>query len=305
MIHLKNICPKRTHRQNKSRRRRLALATALLLAVFAPRLAYAQADNLQSAAPPSAPGQTPEQHGKILIDEMIAALGGDAWLNRATISTEGRTATFFQGRPNPGVDYANDYRRFATAGQPDATRQNFLGDRGMILPGKVVDVVHIWRDGHGYEITYKGRTELPEKQVASFYRNRAHSIEEVIHNWIHQSGVMIVAEGTTMVERRLADKVSVLTADNDNVTFELDATTHLPLRRTFQWRNPEFRDFDEEVETFDDYHTIQGLPTALTLTIYHNGDIASQRYLTKVTYNEPLDPTLFDPTAVVTKLKKK
>ena len=46
--------------------------------------------------------------------------------------------------------------------------------------------------------------------------------------------MMILAEGTTMVERRMADKVTVLSANNDAVTIELDATTHLPLRRTFK-----------------------------------------------------------------------
>ena len=113
---------------------------------------------------------------------------------------------------------------------------------------------------------------------------------------------MIVAEGTSMVGRRLADKVTVLTANNDAVTLELDVNSHLPMRRTFQWRNPQFKDFDEYVEEYDDYQTIQNLPTAITVTSYKNGDMVGQRYLTKVTYNVPADPSLFDPAAV---LKKK
>ena len=90
---------------------------------------------------------------------------------------------------------------------------------------------------------------------------------------------MIVSEGTAMVERRLADRVTVLTANNDAVTLDLDAATHLPIRRTFQWRNPQFNDYDEDAETYDDYHTIQGLPTPMTVTRYHNGDMTNQRYL--------------------------
>jgi hypothetical protein len=105
-----------------------------------------------------------------------------------------------------------------------------------------------------------------------------------------------------MVDRRLAERISVLTANNDAVTLDLDATTHLPIRRSFRWRNPQFNDYDEESETYSDYHTIQGLPTALTITRYHNGEISNQRYLTKVVYNVPLDPTLFDPAVL---LKKK
>jgi hypothetical protein len=112
----------------------------------------------------------------------------------------------------------------------------------------------------------------------------------------------VVAEGTVMVERRLADRITVLTATNDAVTLDLDAATHLPLRRSFHWRNPQFKDYDEEAESYDDYHTIQGLPTAMTITRYHNGEISNQRYLTKVVYNLPMDPSLFDPAVL---LKKK
>jgi hypothetical protein len=218
------------------------------------------------------------------------------------MQSDGRTSTFFHGQPNPYTTDYHDLRRFAAPGLPEAERIGFLTDRGMILPGKKIDVVQIWKDGHGYEVTYKGQAELPKEQVADYYRRQAHSVEEVVHSWIHAPGVMIVSEGTSMVERRLCDKVTVLTANNDAVTFELDSTTHLPIRRTFQWRNPQFNDYDEEQETYDDYHTIQGLPTPLTITRYHNDDMTSQRYLTKVVYNLPADPSLFDPATL---LKKK
>jgi hypothetical protein len=233
---------------------------------------------------------------------MIAALGGDAWLNRTTIQSDGRTSSFFHGEPNPYTTDYHDLRRFAASGQPDADRIGFLTDRGMIMPGKKVDVVQIWTRGHGYEITFKGQTDLPKEQVEDFYRRYQHSVEVVVHDWIHAPGVMILAEGTTMVERHFADKITVLTANNDAVTFDIDSATHLPIRRTFQWRNPQFNDFDEEVETYDDYHTIQGLPTALNITRYHNGDMTNQRYLTKVVYNVPADRSLFDPATL---LKKK
>jgi len=287
-------------------------ALAILLAAFvAPARLYAQASEIPSAAPPSAAdlGQTSEQRGRALLDQMIAALGGDAWLNRTSMEIEGRTAAFFHGAPDPGVIEYQETLRFAapnaTPAQPEADRVGFLTERGMILPGKKIDVVQIWKEGQGYEVTYKGQTDLPKEQVEEHYRRRGHSIEEVVNKWTKAPGVMIVAEGSTMVERRLADKVTVLTADNDAVTLELDAATHLPLRRTFQWRNPQFKDFDEDAEEYDDYHTIQGLPTAMTITRYHNGDMISQRFLTKVVYDAAVEPSYFDPATVVAKLAKK
>jgi len=279
----------------------LLLAAAALLA--APQRLRAQASDLPSAAPASATtGQSDTDRGRQLIDQMIAALGGQTWLNRATIQMDGRTSSFFHGQPNPTITEYHEVRRLPASGQPEADRVGFLTERGMILPGKKIDVVQIWTKGKGYEVTYKGQTDLPKEQVEDYYRRSAHTIETVVHDWLNAPGVMIVAEGTLMVERRLADRVSVLTANNDAVTLDLDAATHLPVRRTFRWRNTQFNDYDEEAESYDDYHTIQGLPTPMTVTRYHNGEMSNQRYLTKVVYNLPMEASLFDPSVV---LKKK
>jgi hypothetical protein len=285
--------------------KRLAFPVTLLIAatlLIAPRLC-AQASDIPSAAPASAaPGQSDTDRGRQLIDQMVAALGGEMWLNRATIQLDGRTSSFFHGEPNPSITEYHEQRRLALNGQPEADRIGFLTERGMIEPGKKIDVVQIWTAGNGTEITYKGQIALPKEQVEDYYRRRAHSIETVVQSWLKAPGVMVVSEGTVMVVRRLADRVTVLTTDNDAVTLELDATTHLPLRRTFRWRNPQFKDYDEESETYDDYHTIQGLPTPLTITRTHNGEMSNQRFLTRVVYNLPLAPSLFDPAVL---LKKK
>ncbi len=106
-----------------------------------------------------------------------------------------------------------------------------------------------------------------------------------------------------MVERRLTDKVTVLTDNNDAVTIELDANTHLPLKRSFKWRNEKFKDYDKDEESYDDYHTIQGLPTAMTLTRYRNDDMISQRFYEKVEYNTNLSPDLFNPDNLLQKKK--
>jgi hypothetical protein len=279
-----------------------AILALMLATTLSPLSAHAQARDIPSAAPVPTPGTTPEQRGRTLLDQMVTALGGDAWLHRTDMTVRGRTAAFFRGAPNGSVVEYSGSRQFPVQGRPDAERIGFITDKSPILPGKKIDVVQIWVDNHGYEVTYKGRNPLPAAQVEDYFRRRDHSVESVIRDWIHQPGVMVIAEGNSMVERRLAEKVTILTDQNDSVTLELDATTHLPLRRTFEWRNEQFKDHDEDVEEYDDYHTIQGLPTAMTLTRYHNGDMISQRFYSKVEYNSNLSPDLFNPDNL---LKKK
>jgi hypothetical protein len=286
-------------------------ALFLTLMLAAPIYARAQASDLPSAAPTLPSGQTQEQRGRILLDQMIAALGGDAWLHRKDMTVRGRSAAFFRGAPNgSNVEYSSD-RQFAhsadasqpgSQARPEAERIGFITDKSMFFPGKKIDVVQIWVDNQGYEVTYKGRIPLPKEQVEDYFRRRNHSIENVVTEWLKQPGVVVIAEGNSMVERRMAEKLTILSANNDAVTIELEASTHLPLRRTFEWRNTQFKDHDEDVEEYDDYHTIQGLPTPMTLTRYHNGDMNSQRFYTRVEYNSNLSPALFNPDNL---LKKK
>lgn len=265
-------------------------AFVLVAGLITPLHLFAQASAIPSAAPVAPAGMTPEQQGKKLLDQMLEALGGEAWLNRKDMQVEGRSASFFQGAPNGMVVEFTGWRRFSD----DAER---------IAYGKKRDVVQVWANGNGYEVTYKGRTELPKDQVTDYYRRQKHSIEAVIRDWIKAPGVMIVAEGQSTVDRHIADKLTVLSADNDAVTLELDATSHLPLRRTFRWRNETFKDYDEEAETYGDYHTVQGIPTPYNATRYRNGDMVSQRFLTSIIYAQGLSPDLFNPDNLLKKKK--
>ena len=280
------------------------LRTLFLVTVLtSPVALHAQASSIPSAAPGSSTAD-PEQRGRQLLDQMVAALGGPAWLNRQTMSTQGHTAAFFRDQPTgSNLEFA-EFFQFPLSGKPQVERIEFITPKGMIMPGKKRDVVQVWTPDQGYEITYKGKNPLPKEQVDDFLRRRAHSIEAIIAVWLKAPGVVVVSEGTTMVERRTADKISILSANNDAVTLELDANTHLPLARTFEWRNQQFKDHDEDREEYDNYQTYNGIPTPLTLSRYRNGDLVNQRFLSKVAYNQPLPADTFNPDAPLQQKKK-
>ena len=275
---------------------------ALLLAT--PAAALAQASEIPSAAPTLAPGQTPEQRGRELLDQMVTALGGPGWLNRQTADILGRSAAFFRDQPTGITTPFEEFFQFPNTAHPLAERIEFISPKGMIMPGTKRDVVQVWTADQGYELTYKGKTTLPKDQVEDYLRRRAHSVDAVITTWLKAPGVIVVSEGGSTVGRRAADKVSILSANNDAVTLELDSTTHLPLARTFEWRNDQFKDHDEDREEYDNYQTYNGIPTPLTITRYRNGDLTNQRYLNKVTYNPILPPETFDPNAPLAQKKK-
>jgi hypothetical protein len=238
--------------------------------------------------------------GRRLLDEMVAALGGEAWLNRQTWIFEGRTATFYKGQPDEGAPQFEEYYRV----HPFGERVVMISHFGAIIATDHRDVADVWTSDNGYEVTYKGTTVLPATEVAEYQRWRRHSLEVVVEEWLKQPGAAVTDEGSKMVERHPADEVSVLSATNDAVTVELDQSTHLPLSVSFQWRDPLYKDWNTEVQEFADYHAIQGIMTPYSIITMHNGDMTGERFLTRAAYNVKLPAELFDPSRPLEKKGK-
>lgn len=260
--------------------------------------------NAQASAIPSAqssPDTNDPQAGRKLLDKMVEALGGAAWLNVADYSCTGQTGTFYKNAANP---YVTQFERYVRL-QPFGERTIIVSKQGALIPTTKRDVAVIWTTDKGYEVTYKGKKEIPEKDEKEFFLYENHSLDKVMREWVKQPGVLITYEGTELIERKVADKVSILTAQNDGVTLDLDEITHLPISLTFQWRDPTYKDFNTEVQQYDDYHPIEGIMTPLTLTRLHNGDMTSEVFLKEVHYNVHFPPDLLDPDRPLAKSAKK
>ena len=61
-----------------------------------------------------------------------------------------------------------------------------------------------------------------------------------------------------MAERHMADQVTLISAENESITIQTDAQTHLPLSRSFQWRDPLYKDKNTEVEEYAAYRDVKG-----------------------------------------------
>ena len=225
------------------------------------------------------------QKAKQILDDMIRALGGEAYLTVRDITVEGRTYAFYEGRPR-GLGVL--FWRFWQA--PDQDRYELTKQR---------DVIDLFVGVKGYETTYKGTVAIDPKELANYLRRREHSLEWVIRTWLSASGSMILYDGPAIVEQNLADKVTILTVSNDSVTISVDQRTHLPVRTAFSYRDPIDRQFDEEAEVYSNYKVVQGINTPYSTVRMLNGDMSGQRYVNKVTYNTGLAPSLFEPKGML------
>lgn len=243
-------------------------------------------------------GVTAEQEkGRALLAQMVTAMGGEKWMHRGTERVEGKSASFYKSAPNPYETQFEEYLRL----QPFGERVVIVSKQGVFIPTTKRDVAEVWTPENGYEISYHGRKPLPKPEVEEFERRRMHTLDVVVNDWLKRPDTLVTFEGSTLEDRTLVDRVSVLTAVNDAVTLSLDQETHLPRSRAFEWRDPLYKDFNKDVERYDDWQPTGGVMTPLTITRYRNGDMVSQRFLTKVQYGLPMDPALFDPDRSLSK----
>jgi hypothetical protein len=122
--------------------------------------------------------------------------------------------------------------------------------------------------------------------------------------WLKDPQTILLYEGQKLAERHLADQVTLISSSNEAITIQTDTQTHLPLRRTFEWRDPLYKDKNLDAEEYDDYHVMDGFPTPLTITRFKNDDQIRQYFIVHVKYNQDLPPDLWDVDAVTRKIKK-
>jgi hypothetical protein len=230
------------------------------------------------------------RQARAALDAMVKALGGDAWLNMKNEMREGHIAAFFHGAPDLGTTETWEFHQW-----PDHDR---------IEVSKHRDVVEFFEGRQGWEVTYRGKKALPQDQVDEYLRRRDHSIETAVKLWMKDPRTILVYEGQRLAERHLADQVTLISAANEAVTILMDSQTHLPLRRTFQWRDPLYKDKNTDAEEYDDYHVVDGIPTPFTITRFTNDEQVRQYYVVHASYNQALAADFWDVDAAARHIVK-
>jgi hypothetical protein len=230
-----------------------------------------------------------QRKARQVLDATLQAMGGQAWLDIRRIRTKGQEAAFYQGKPAGPIS--------------DVTITTELPDKQFIHLGQKGRVVQIYAGDHAWEITYQGKKDLPAPKIEDALRWQNHSLRVVLGRWCRNPDTILMDEGQSMVERRVTEKIVVISPTNNAVTLEIDAESHLPLRLSFEWRDPRFHDKNLDTVEYDNYQRVNGIATPFTITHTHNGEIVRQRYLQTVEYNIAMPSGLFDPDRAAARLK--
>jgi hypothetical protein len=275
----------------------------VVLVLFCASAVGAQTTTPAPDAPPAASVPAPTTSGdagaakaRAALNAMVQALGGDRWLNQQNSYAEGRIAAFYEGKPTGATIQYWDWK---TPGMERLDLDEKSHDQH--------NWVQVFTPKACWEVTYRGVQPIKKMSedndpCGDAIRRSDHSIEEAVKVWMKDPSTVLLYEGRSMVERRMAEQVTLLNANDDSITILMDAETHLPLRRTYYWRDPVYKDRNQEDEEYDDYHMVDGLPTPFSVTRLHNGDMSMQRYVFKARYNVDLPSDIFNLDAIAAKI---
>jgi hypothetical protein len=255
-----------------------------VLAVLLVRIVPAQTTSAPApqSSQPIPVDQENAAKAKALVDQAIEALGGNAYLNISDITQEGRTYGFHHGEAE-GVGVV--FWRFFK--YPDEERIELTKKR---------DIIYIYRGNEGFEITYKGTRADDPKNVTDYTRRHHYALDWVLRHWLTEPGVAMFYEGPAVAAQKEAQQVTIMNAQNEAVTLYFDVNTHLPVKKSYSWRDPTDKQRNVEEEVYDAYRSVDGVMTPFSITRFYNGDMANQRFLTSVTYNKGFSDTLFSAT---------
>jgi hypothetical protein len=248
----------------------------------------------QQSSPDSAPA-SPATHpspniadenirkAKDVIEQAIQALGGGAYLNIRDREQQGRGFSFHHGRAS-----GNGVLFWSFAEFPDKERDELTPQR---------DIAELYVGNQGWEITYKGAHPMEDKDLNDYLRRRRFSLDTLLRTWVNDPSVALLYEGNAIAAQHQSLRITLINSKNESVSLFFDENTHLPIKKSFEWRDPVDKQKNLEEEVYENYRLVSGAMVPYNVTRFFNGDMASERFVNNVTINQGLDQAMFDPNS--------
>jgi hypothetical protein len=242
------------------------------------------------AAAAIAGAQGIEARGKKVVEDAVAALGGQKFLAMQDRIEKGRAYSFFHDQIS-GLSVAKIYTRYIFV-PPDRTGTD-LGLQEREAFGKNEDYYVLFRQEGAWEVTFRGPKELEKDRVR---RNRATTLNDVLYILrvrLHEPGIIFESQGSDVVENQPVEVVDITDSQNRVVRVYFHQTTKLPVQQSWVWRDPETKEREEEVTRFSRYRLTGGIQWPQQIHRERNGEKVYDIYSESVTVNQELTDNLF------------
>lgn len=238
-----------------------------------------------------ASAQTPgDARARKAIDDAVAALGGDKFLQMEDRIETGRAYSFYRERLS-GLSIAKIYTRYLTV--PPAKSGEELGLRERQAFGKNEDYAIVFREDGGSNVTYRGSKAMPKDDFERYRETMLHNVLYILRQRLQEPGLTFESRGSDVVDHLPVEVVDIIDSANRTTRVYFHQTTKLPVRQTWSRLDPKTKERDEEVTIFDRYREIQGIQWPQQITRERSGERIYQIFSESVVFNQDLTDDLF------------
>ena len=244
----------------------------------------------------------PEQSAakaKELVRQVIAALGGQAYLNVRDSDCNGRVAQF---GPVGDVPEFTDFRDLWI--YPDKNRREYSIKHDQTVVGFLMGVdtleympggttVTVFNGSEGWLLGKKGVENEPDDTIKSFTDGVKTGMDDMLRTRLNEPGVEARYAGPDIIDRKEAEWIEFSDSEHRNFRLGIEKSTHLPLRWVIATRDPETKRTSDATTSYIQFMFQDGVRTPLNIEQYRNDVRVTQTYFSNCKYNTNISPDLF------------
>jgi hypothetical protein len=236
--------------------------------------------------PDTIPAEESAARTKVILQQMISALGGAGYLNLHDSECSGRLAQFGQYTGDLGADAP--FREIRMP--PDKMRREV---------GKKLNIIDVYNGNQGWSLDKGGVEDGNAVGIANFQAGLKLSFDVLIRSRLAEPGMYFHYGGEDVVDLRQVDWAQLEDTDARTYKIAVEKSTHLPVRFVILTRNPQTAEQIEDVTRFSNWHAQDGIETAFQVSRTRDGKRVSQVFYDGCKYNTGLSADFFTREALV------
>lgn len=224
----------------------------------------------------------PEQStakAKQIMQQAIDALGGKTFLNVHDVTCTGNLTQFDHSGQLSGFEKFIDYS------QPPSK------DRTENLPKR--NEIDVFNGDRGWNLDRGGVSPEPASVIAQHQDDVEKSLNNILRNRMNESDMDISYAGQDIVDLKQVDWVQLMDPQDRTIRIAFDRTTHLPVQKIVESRDPRLHVNMTEVEYYSLYYDADGVQTPKQISRERNDIKVYQVFFDKCEYNTGLQDSLF------------
>jgi outer membrane lipoprotein-sorting protein len=227
---------------------------------------------------------------KQVLQQLIAALGGPAYLQMKSSECDGRYANFGHNGETNGYTQAKNFWNY-----PDKLRVEY---------GKKGNIVDLYTGDQGWTLDRGGVSEEPATSVSDFEEGLKRNINYLLRVRLNEPGLLLRYGGTGVDELREVEWVEVTDTEERTFRIAMDRSTHLPVKTIVRMVDNETRERIEDVTIYTNFQAKEGVQMPMQVSRHRDGRRISQAFFDSCQVNPNLPTDFFTKESLEKRFKE-